>query len=143
MSPAEVELEKLTWMMALRARIDERLERSLVDHEGVEDTLVSLLRSFEAEMGLLGAFVHTFAEDLAVHTFAVGSGSPDATTLAWLAARSAAPTLQHEVPGGTVIAERLDVAGKWFGAVGFTLPAGADRPRLSLALQLDSSVRTP
>ena len=134
MSPAEVELEKLTWMMALRARIDERLERSLVDHEGVEDTLVSLLRSFEAELGLLGAFVHTFAEDLAVHTFAVGSGNPDATTLAWLAERSAAPTLQHEVPGGTVIAERLDVAGQWFGAVGFTLPAGADRPRLSLAL---------
>lgn len=134
MSPAEVELEKLTWMIALRARIDERLERSLVDHEGVEDTLGALLRMFETELGLRGAFVHTFAEDLAVHTFSVGAGEPDATTAAWLAERGGASHLRHEIDGSPFLAERLDVAGKWFGAVGFSLPAGADVERMALAL---------
>lgn len=134
MSQAEVELEKLTWMISLRARIDERLERSLVDHEGVEDTVRALLRMFTSELGLLGSFVHTFAEDLELHTWVTGSGEPDATTQTWLAERGGDARIQHDVAGGQLFAERLDVAGKWFGAVGFVTPIGADSARLTLAL---------
>lgn len=134
MSQAEVELETLRWMISLRARIDERLERSLVDHEGVEDTVRALLRMFESELGLLGSFVHTFAEDLELHTWFTGAGEPDPITLAWLARKAGEPRIRHEIVGGSVLAERLDVAGKWFGAVGFVVPASADLDRTALAL---------
>ena len=138
MTPAETELERLTWVMSLRARVDERLERSLVDHEGVEDTLRALLGVFDQELGLVSSFVHTYAEDLELHTFASRAGTPDPTTLAWLERRGGEERSRVELAQGPqrafALTERLDVAGQWFGAVGFVAPEGADEERLSLAL---------
>ncbi len=136
MTQAEAELEKLTWVMALRARIDERLERSLVDHEGVEETLRALLVVFDSELGLSASYVHTFAEDLELHTFASKARTPDPATLAWLERRGDEASIAHEVAGAQVISERLDVAGRWFGAVGFVAPAELDESRVRLALHM-------
>ena len=136
MTQAEHELEKLTWVTTLRARIDERLERSLVDHEGVEETLRALLVLFDQELGLGASYVHTFAEDLELHTFCSKARAPDPVTLVWLERRGGERRIEHEVPDGLALSERLDVAGQWFGAVGFVAPAGADRSRLGMALHM-------
>lgn len=141
MTQAEHELEKLTWVMALRARVDERLERSLVDHEGVEETLRALLVLFDRELGLTASYVHTFAEDLELHTFSSKPHTPDPVTLAWLERRGGEERIRHDVPGGIALSERLDVAGQWFGAVGFVAPATVDaKPvdpsRLGMALHM-------
>lgn len=131
----ETELEQLRWITDLRTRIDERLEQSLVDHEGVHDTIAALLRMFKDDLGVLGGFVHTYTEDLELHTIANRAGTPDAEVEQWLASRDGDARRIFEREDGTfLLAERLDVAGHWFGAAGLACSADTDHVRMADAL---------
>lgn len=118
-------------LYTLRNTVDELIEEGLVKRWGVAEMLGALLPRVAARLGARGAFVETFAEDLALHLYGWIDGA--AWTEGALVERAAVTAATSEerrekvvlpTAWNTVVAQHLDVAGAWFGRAGFLLPPG-------------------
>jgi class 3 adenylate cyclase len=131
---SEVEGVDVRELYALRTAVDELIEEGLVRRWGVAEMLGALLPRVGERLGVAGAFVETFGEDLALHVYAWTAGAPDvaadadadipqraAVTAATSEARREKVRLRSA--GEAVVAQHLDVAGAWFGRAGLVCPA--------------------
>lgn len=127
--------KELRELFDLRGAVDDLIERSLVRHSSVAEVMGELLPLVCARLGATGAFVETYAEDLALHLYErTRSGAalvvPERDRV-WMETGES-----HRLPArvtgeaGSVVAQHLDVAGAWFGRAGLVfaepeVPEGA------------------
>ena len=108
----------------LRNNVDDLLELALVGHFSIGETMSKLLPMVADTLGATCVFVHTYGEDLALHTFQW----PDAATIDSSLLRSMVPeqrtTLHAKSEGVQTVLEPLDVAGEWFGCAGARFEKG-------------------
>ncbi len=135
--------EHLRALYELRAAVDARIEQGLVQHWSVGELLRTLLPDVVTRLeahGAHGAFVETYAEDLALRLFSFG---PNAEPLAWPGQQEVfaqtSETRREKVDaivgGSRVVAQHLDVAGEWFGRAGLLCAPHAETPLLADALE--------
>jgi class 3 adenylate cyclase len=125
----------------LRKVVDDLIEEGLVKRWSVSEVLGALLPRVTERLGVLGAFVETYGEDLELHLFAFGSrGELVIPRKDEVFARSSAEQRERvviEEGEETVVAQHLDVAGEWFGRAGLIggTARGTDAQRLSESLE--------
>src|SRR5262245_47129605 len=103
-------------LFELRNVVDELVEQGLVKRASVGEVIGEILSSVGARLGLHGAFIETYAEDLALHLF---TWSPTANTpLVVPAADDTRERIVLRTSATIVVAQPLDVAGTWFGRAG-------------------------
>ena len=135
--PLDLHLREL---YELRNTVDELIEEGLVKHWSVSEVLGALLPRMVARLGVRGAFVETFGEDLALRLFT--SDGPDGRPLAIpnkadVFARTSEDKrerVNEPFDGTWVIAQHIDVAGEWFGRAGLVCAPGVDTVLLGDAL---------
>jgi adenylate cyclase len=123
----------------LRNTVDELIEEGLVRHWSVSEVLGALLPRVVASLGVTGAFVETYGEDLALHLFTTESGGkplaiPSKSDVFTRTSEDKRELVNATFEGSLVIAQHLDVAGAWFGRAGLVGPPGGDAARLTAAL---------
>lgn len=139
MSSVELGEATLRELFELRNAVDELIEEGLVKRWSVSECLGAILPKVTATLGVTGAFVETYGEDLNLHLFVSGGGDrplaiPEKADV-W--ARTTADkrervSAKHDQ--SIVIAQHLDVAGEWFGRAGLVAAPDADEARLAEAL---------
>ncbi len=114
----------------LRNSVDELIEEGLVKHWSVAELLGALLPRVVTRLGIKGAFVETYSEDLGLHLFTQGLGE-SGDDIPWMrevferTSENARERVEANDPHVTVIAQHLDVAGTWFGRAGLVSARGA------------------
>ncbi|MBX3221117.1 MAG: adenylate/guanylate cyclase domain-containing protein [Labilithrix sp.] len=127
-------------LFELRNMVDDLIEEGLVHRWSVSEVLGALLPRVGARLGVTGAFVETYGEDLALRLFAWSGDAgkplpiPDKADVFARTSEEARERVLLDGPSAVVVAQHLDVAGAWFGRAGLIAPAGSDAPRLSEAL---------
>ncbi len=125
----------------LRNAVDELIEVGLVKHWTVRDVLGAILPMVTRTLGVHGAFVETFGEDLALHLF-TSHGDAGGQLLAIANESEVFARTSEEkrerveliADGVRVVAQHLDVAGTWFGRAGLICPIDGDPVRFADAL---------
>ncbi len=108
----------------LRRLVDEEIERAMVNHGALSDTLRQVLSATAAHAGAECMYVRTYGEDLALSDFLAGGRAPLAHNAEAIAAILAATESTESAPTAlsrnhqTLIVRPIDVAGQWFGATG-------------------------
>jgi len=119
----------------LRNVVDELIEEGLVHRWSVSDVLGALLPRMAERLGATGAFVETYAEDLALHRFGFGDGIfPDEPGLRERTSETRRERIRMTVGETLVVAQHIDVAGSWFGRAGLVAPASSDGAALQEGL---------
>ena len=124
----------------LRNSVDELIEEGLVKHWSVSELLGALLPKIVLTLGVRGAFVETYGEDLELHLFATDGAEhkpltiPNRTAIFASTSEEQREKVQVEVDGQLVVAQHIDVAGSWFGRAGLVAGPGADATFLPDAL---------
>lgn len=121
-------------LFELRNAVDELIEEGLVKRWSIGEVLATLLPTIGKRLGVAGAFVETYGEDLALHRFdwSADGGAlvlPDEATVFAKTAEGAREPYVFVDGAVTVVAQHLDVAGAWFGRAGLVAlrsDAGAD-----------------
>ena len=128
----------------LRNMVDELIEQGLVHRWSVSEVLGAILPEIGRRLGVTGAFVETYGEDLALRLFGWSGASgkplviPDkAEIFARTSEEKREVVIANPEQNGakvTVVAQHLDVAGAWFGRAGVIAPKDADVARLAEGL---------
>lgn len=123
----------------LRDLVDDVLEHALVRRASVGEVLKDLLPRVAQFLGVAGAYVETYAEDLALHIFSSGEPLPDPSVLL-LTGEQKRERVARSAGTAFVIAQPLDVAGAWFGSVGLICAkeAAEEELRVDLATLLNT-----
>jgi adenylate cyclase len=122
------ELNELRERFELRNMVDELIEEGLVKRWSVGVTLAALLPRLTARLGLRGAFVETYGEDLELRRFSSPEGlAVPRDAVVWAQTSVASRERVDVAEGGLrVVAQHLDVAGTWFGRAGFVVDGERD-----------------
>lgn len=122
-----VELRRL---FAISQHVDGAVEEAMKTRRSLVRTMDVMLPEIAALVGVRSVFLRTFSEDLNLTTFTSDKQPLPAIAEAFLLANEADP--DHETiarAGGTLLVARgLDVAGEWFGSLGFLLDDAAEKP---------------
>jgi class 3 adenylate cyclase len=134
--PSEASLREL---YDLRNVVDELIEEGLVHHWSVSEVLGTLLPRVGDRLGVRGAFVETYGEDLAIHLYSWSSETGAELVIPEKAAifeRTGESRRERVLLDGSsvLVAQHLDVAGAWFGRAGLIADAKADGPKLAASL---------
>lgn len=126
----------------LRNTVDELIEEALVKRWSVSEVMGAIMPRVAPLLRVSGIFFETYGEDLELHLYAWRDAATGAPPLAipkkdevWTATAEGTPgrtTIDTE--SGVVVAQRLDVAGAWFGRAGVIAPKDADVARLTAGL---------
>ena len=123
----------------IRRVVDDLVEDGMVARRSVGDVIAAILPELGARCGLRGAFVETYAEDLAIRHFTWSQGGaplaiPAKEEVFSRTTEAAREKVVLDRDGALVVAQHLDVAGAWFGRAGFVCEQGADPARMAACL---------
>jgi adenylate cyclase len=128
-------------LFELRALVDELIEEGLVHRWSVSEVIGAILPKFAERLGVAGAFVETYGEDLALHLFAWSDQPGKPLAIAGKAGVWDRTSEQKREKVATkegatlVVAQHLDVAGSWFGRAGVICEATDDPERMAGGLE--------
>lgn len=139
MSSADLSEATLRELFDLRDVVDDLIEEGLVHRWSVSECLGAILPKVSATLGVAGAFVETYGEDLNLHLFASAEGDrplsiPDRAAVWAATSEETRASVSEKHEKALVVAQHLDVAGEWFGRAGLVGPPDADPVRLAEAL---------
>lgn len=135
--PQESHLKEL---YELRNTVDELIEEGLVKRYTVSEVLGAILPRITKDIGVKGAFVETYGDDLAMHFFTTDGDDgkplviPSKADVVERTTEAKRERVALTTDGALVVAQHLDVAGTWFGRAGFVAAPGDDPERLAEAL---------
>ncbi len=132
---AERKLGLLEERFALNAEVDEQAEIAIRDRLPLDHAMRNFMPVLCRAVGAELAWIRTFDDTLALHDFVHGTGEHAEMPISKdrVEAATADGEPFHEViPGATVVAQRIDVAGEAFGTAAVVVPreldeAGIDR----------------
>ncbi len=132
--------EELRELLNLRASVDEIVERAQSGHASLADVLAELLPTVASAVGATGMFLESYDEDLELQVF---RHPKDLVVPNWDAMHSSTSEERREpyaaaTGGARVIAQRIDVAGTWFGRAGFVFASNATVTDAQAAEKLDN-----
>jgi adenylate cyclase len=131
---------KLRALLELNALVDDLVEASLRARHTLAETMAAVLPALCARLGLRGAFVRSYSEELelAVYRWPPDLVVPHEVDVFVRTGTEQGDVLVVEDDHDVVIAQPLDVAGEWFGTAGFVVPRGA--PAAADVAQLSASL---
>jgi class 3 adenylate cyclase len=132
--------EELRELLNLRASVDEIVERAQNGHASLADVLGELLPTVAKAVGAAGMFLESYDEDLELQVF---RHPADLVVPNWDTVCATTSEERREPYAATdgrtrVIAQRIDVAGTWFGRAGFVLAQDAPVTDAVAATKLDN-----
>ena len=119
--------DQLQQLLSLRSTVDDVLEECQQQRKSLSQTTQRLLPTLQHLLGASAVFLQTYNEELRL-TLYTHPGPPEGETLAAAlegAGEKTASSFTQETDHGTIIAQPLDVAGRWFGCLGVIVPNGA------------------
>src|SRR5277367_1644486 len=129
------EVEKLRALLELRNEVDSLLEECLRDRLTLEASLARILPALAGATGAQGVWVHTFDEELSERrTFCFPeelmiSGFAEVLERTSDKTRSTVALSRQD---GLIIAQPLDVAGRWFGSAGLIVKESSPESTIQL-----------
>jgi adenylate cyclase len=112
--------DQLHQLLSLRSIIDDVLEECQQQHKSLSQTTQRLLPTLQRLLGASAIFLQTYNEELqlTLYTHPLIPKSEALTAALEGAGEKSALNFIQETDQGTIIAQPLDVAGKWFGCLG-------------------------
>ena len=139
MSSADLSVETLRELFELRNLVDELIEEGMVKHWSVSEVLGAILPRVAQQLGVQGAFVETYGEDLNLHLFMSAAGDrpmsiPEKADVWARTTDEKRERVATKSAQALVIAQHLDVCGEWFGRAGLVAAPDGDANRLAEGL---------